>query len=176
MVSIFSIILSVVAILFLSGLIMRKAHFVEREIIVNQSLPHVFNYIKFLKNQDEFNIHTMASSDRIRNFKGEDGFVGFVYAWSGDKGAGVGEKEILEIVDGEKIVFEIRFKKPMVTKARIVMKTECIAENQTKVIWSNSGELIYPINILIPLMEKSVGKGMQKSLLNLKRILEEKEF
>jgi hypothetical protein len=53
-----------------------------------------------------------------------------------------------------------------------IMEMESVSEGQTKLYWSNSGNLIYPINIMIPMMERSIGKDMESSLLNLKVILE----
>ncbi len=150
----------------------RKNHFVKREIIINAPCDKVFNYIRFLKNQDEFNKHAQAGEEREKEYKGTDGTVGFIYAWKGDSKAGQGEKEIRNIIEGKKIESEIRFVKPMKTSATIIMETESISDNQTKVSWSNAGVLNYPVNIFIPMMEKKLPKEMDTSLQNLKKILE----
>jgi hypothetical protein len=162
----------IIALLLIIALFMRREHYVRREIIINAPRQKVFDYLKLLKNQDTFNKHAMAGSDRKKEFKGTDGTVGYIYAWSGDKNAGVGEKEIISIVEGEKIETEIRFVKPMQVTARIIMETESLSDNQTKVNWSNAGTLKYPVNIMIPMMEKSVAKDMDSSLSTLKNILE----
>jgi len=53
------------------------------------------------------------------------------------------------------------------------METESLTDsNQTKVSWSNAGTLNYPVNVMIPMMEKSVKKDMDINLSNLKNILE----
>lgn len=161
-----------IAILLLLGLFVRKEHFVKNQILINAPLSKVFNYIKFLKNQDEFNAHAMVSPDRKREFKGSDGNIGYIYSWSGDKEAGIGEKEIIDIIDGVRMEAEIRFTKPMEAKATIIFETEYISENQTQLSWTNTGKLKYPLNVMIPIMEKSVNKGMKLSLKNLKNILE----
>src|SRR5213075_1269284 len=114
----------------------------------------------------------MAAPERKREFKGTDGTVGYIYAWKGNKNAGEGEKEIKNIIEGKRIETEIRFVKPMQTSACIIMETESLFDDQTKVYWSNAGTLRYPINIMIPMMEKSVAKGMDISLSTLKNILE----
>lgn len=162
----------IIALLLIIGLFMKKEHYVKRDIIINVPAQKAFDYLKLLKNQDTFNKHAMVDADRIKEFKGTDGNVGYTYSWSGDKSAGQGEKEILNIIEGQRVEMEIRFIKPMVTSARIIMETESLPNNQTKVSWSNAGKLNYPINILIPMMEKSVAKGMDESLINLKNILE----
>ncbi|MEO6490295.1 MAG: SRPBCC family protein [Ferruginibacter sp.] len=162
----------IIVLLLIIALVMKKEHYVNREIIINAPRQKVFDYIKLLKNQDEFNKHAMAGPDRERQFKGTDGTVGYIYAWSGDKNAGVGEKEIMNIIEGKRIETEIRFVKPMAVTASIIMQTESLPDNRTKVNWSNSGTLKYPINIMIPMMERSVAKDMDISLTTLKNILE----
>ena len=162
----------IIALLLIIALFMKREHYVKREIIINASRQKVFDYIKLLKNQDTFNKDAMADSDRKKEFKGTDGTVGYIYAWSGHKNAGVGEKEIKNIIEGKRIETEIRFVKPMAATASIIMETESLSDDQTKVSWSNAGTLHYPLIIMIPMLEKSVAKGMDSSLSTLKNILE----
>ena len=166
------VVAGIIALLLFIALFMKKEHYVKREIIINAPRQKVFDYIKLLKNQDEFNKHAMAAPDRKREFKGTDGTVGYIYAWSGDKNAGVGEKEIKNIIEGKRIETEIRFVKPMTATASIIMETESLSDDQTKISWSNAGTLKYPLNIMIPMMEKHVAKDMDSSLSTLKNILE----
>ena len=171
-ITILLVVAGIIILLLIIALFMKKEHYVKREIIINAPRQKVFNYVKLLKNQDEFNKHAMAGPDRKREFRGTDGTIGYIYAWSGDKNAGVGEKEIKNIIEGKRIEMEIRFVKPMRAVASIVMETESLTNGQTKVSWSNAGILKYPFNILIPMMEKHVVKDMDSSLSTLKNILE----
>jgi len=166
------VVAGIIALLLLIAVFMKKEHYVKREIIIQAPRQKVFDYVKLLKNQDTFNKDAMTDSDRKKEFKGTDGTVGYIYSWSGNKNAGVGEKEIKNIIEGKRIETEIRFVKPMAATAAIVMETESIAGDQTKVSWSNAGTLQYPLNIMIPVLEKSVAKGMDSSLSTLKDILE----
>lgn len=165
-------IVGIIALLLILALFMKKEHYVKCEITINAPRQKVFDYIKLLKNQDYFNKNAMAGSDRIREYKGTDGTEGFIYAWSGNKDAGQGEKEIKKLIEGQRMEAEIRFIKPMKTSSYIIMELESIADNQTKVSWSNAGTLNYPVNIMIPMMEKMLPKDMDISLTNLKNILE----
>jgi hypothetical protein len=106
---------------------MKKEHYVKREIIINAPSPKVFDYLKLLKNQDKFNKHAQQGPDRKKEFKGTDGTVGYIYAWSGNKDAGEGEKEIKNIIEGKRIEMEIRFVKPMKTNATIIMEMESLS-------------------------------------------------
>ena len=171
-ITILLVLAGIIALLLLIALFMKREHYVNSEIIINAPRQKVFDFLKLLKNQDEFNKHAMAGPDRKREFKGTDGTVGYIYAWSGNKDAGVGEKEIKNIIEGHSIETEIRFVKPMAAVASMIMETESLSDDQTKVSWSNAGTLKYPLNIMIPMMEKHVAKDMDSSLLTLKNILE----
>jgi hypothetical protein len=171
-ITILLVVAGIIALLLIIALFMKREHYVKREIIINAPRQKVFDYVKLLKNQDEFNKHAMAGPDRKREYKGTDGTVGYIYAWSGNKKAGEGEKEIKNIIEGKRIETEIRFVKPMAATACIIMETESLSDDQTKVSWSNAGTLKYPINIMIPMMEKMLPKEMDSSLSTLKNILE----
>ncbi len=91
-----------------------------------------------------------------------------VYAWSGNKDAGEREKEITNIPEGKRIEMDIRFVKPMKTSAPILIDTESLSNNQTKVIWRNAGTFKYPLKVIIPIVEKHVKKDLDISLPTLK--------
>ena len=171
-ITILLVIVGIIALLLIIAVFMRKEHYVKREIIINAPRQKVFDFVKLLENQDKFNKHAMAGPDRNREYKGTDGTVGFIYAWKGNKEAGEGEKEIMNIIEGERVEMEIRFVKPMKTSATIIMDLESLSDNQTKLTWSNAGRLQYPVNLFIPIMEKAVPKAMDESLVSLKNILE----
>jgi uncharacterized protein YndB with AHSA1/START domain len=163
----------IIALLLIIALFMKKEHYVNREIIINAPRQKVFDFLKLLKNQDQFNKWATAGKEnRKEEFKGTDGTVGFIYSWSGDKSAGEGEKEILNIVEGKRIETEIRFVKPMRMSASVIMETTSLSDNQTKVNLINAGILKYPLNIMIPIAEKNFAKDLDVSLSTLKSILE----
>src|SRR5258705_8645892 len=172
LITILLVVAGIIGLLLIIALLMKREHYVRREIIINAPRQKVFDYIKLLKNQDEFNTGAMEDPDRKREFKGTDGTVGYIYAWKGNKNAGEGEKEIKNIIEGKRIEIEIRFVKPMQTSACIIMETESLSDDQTKVYWSNAGTLRYPVNIMVPMLEKHVAKDMDISLSTLKNILE----
>jgi hypothetical protein len=163
----------IIALLLIIALFMKKEHYVRREIIINMPRQKVFDYLKLLKNQDEFNKWATADKkNRKEEFKGTDGTVGFIYSWSGDKSAGQGEKEIKNIIEGKRIETEIRFVKPMRVSSVVIFETESLSDDQTKVNLINTGILKYPLNLMIPMAEKKFPKDMDESLSTLKKILE----
>jgi uncharacterized protein YndB with AHSA1/START domain len=171
-VTILLILAGIVALLLIIALFMKKEHYVNREIVINAPRQKVFDFLKLLKNQEQFNKWARADKNRKEEIKGTDGTVGFIYSWSGNKSAGKGEKEILNIVEGKRIETEIRFEKPLRMSAYVTMETESVSDTQTKVNLSNAGTLKYPLNIMIPMAEKNFAKDLDISLSTLKNILE----
>ena len=172
-ITILLVVAGIIALLLFFAIFMRKEHYVNREVIINAPVQKVFDFLKLLKNQDKFNKYAKTDPDRKEEFKGTDGTAGFIYSWSGNKNAGQGEKEIMNIVEGKKIETEIRFVKPMEVSASVIFETTSLSENQTRVNFINAGTLKYPLNIMIPIFEKNFSKAMDESLLALKNLLEQ---
>jgi hypothetical protein len=167
----------IITLLLIVALFMRKKHYVNCEIVINAPRQKVFDFLRLLKNQEQFNKWAKVDKDRKEETKGTDGTVGFIYSWSGNKNAGEGEKEIINIVEGKRIETEIRFVKPMRITASMIMETVSVSgpdtyRDQTKVNLSNSGVLKFPLNIMIPMFEKNFAKDLDSSLSTLKNILE----
>jgi hypothetical protein len=172
------IILFVIAIPFIMAVFLNKEYVVEREIIINKPKQQVFDYLKHLKNHDNFSKWASMDPNMKKKYKGIDGIVGFVSAWeSAIKNVGVGEQEIKKITDSYRIDFEIRFIKPVAGKANAYLSTESISKNGTIVIWGFESQMKYPMNLMLLFlnMEKKLGDDLETGLLNLKKILEEKQ-
>ncbi|MFC0181067.1 SRPBCC family protein [Pseudarcicella hirudinis] len=109
-----------------------------------------------------------------KTYSGTDGTVGFISAWEGNDDVGKGEQEIKKITEGERIDFELRFIKPFEATSPVFMTTQSISDNQTKVTWSMSGNMPYPMNLMLLFMnmEKQIGGDFETGLNNLKGILE----
>lgn len=67
--SILFTLIGIIALLFIIAILMKKSHYVKREIIINAPSQKVFDYIKLLKNQDEFNTEAMEDPNRKRELK-----------------------------------------------------------------------------------------------------------
>lgn len=169
--------LTIVVLALIAALFLTKNYAVEREITIDQPKDSIFNYIKYVKNQDNFSVWNRKDPKMIKTFSGTDGTVGFVYSWnSQDKNVGVGEQEIKKIIEGERIDFEIRFKVPFESTDNAYIVTETISPDQTKVKWGFNGKMPYPMNLMLAFMnmDKMLGKDLQDGLNNLKVVLEKK--
>ena len=59
-----------IALLFLIGIFTKKHHYVIQEIMVNAPLQKVFDYLKLLKNQDEWNKNEKGDPNKKQEYKG----------------------------------------------------------------------------------------------------------
>jgi uncharacterized protein YndB with AHSA1/START domain len=144
-------------------------------VVINKSKAVVFEYLKHLKNQNKFSVWASMDPNMKTEFRGTDGTEGFISAWDSDmKNVGKGEQEILKVVDGERIDYEIRFLKPYKSTSWAYITTATVNDNQTRVRWEFNGNMKYPTNLMLLFMnmEKMVGNDLNKGLQNLKTILE----
>ncbi|MFC7775379.1 SRPBCC family protein [Flavobacterium sp. GCM10027622] len=175
---IFFTLLALIGIALIAGLIMDKNYAMERETIINVPKDSVFNYIKYLKNQDHFSVWNQKDPNSKRTFKGTDGEVGFIYTWdSSMDDVGAGDQEIKKIITGERIDMELRFKRPFESTDYAYFITAASSPSQTKVKWGFTGTIPYPMNIMKPFMnmDEIIGKDLETGLEQLKAILEQKK-
>lgn len=172
---IFLVIIIIVAVVLIATLFVKKEYSVEREITINKPKQQVFDYLVLLKNQNEFSKWAKMDSNAKFDFKGTDGTVGFISHWeSQQKNVGTGEQEITKIDPGKRIDYELRFIKPMQSKASESISTDSISANETKVKWNINGKMPYPSNFMLLFMnmDKMVGDDLSTGLTNLKALLE----
>ena len=165
----------IIAIPLIAALFVKKEYGVEREVIINKPNQEVFDYIKMLKNQDNYSKWASMDPNTKKEYRGTDGTVGFVSAWESDnKEVGKGEQEIIKIVDGESIDFELRFMEPFEATDMAYMTTTAVSENETKVVWGFNGKMNYPMNLMLLFMnmEEMLGGDLETGLNGLKIVLE----
>jgi hypothetical protein len=164
-----------IAIPFLIAIFTKKDYAVERETTINKSKQEVFDYVKFLKNQDNYSKWAMMDPNMKKEYKGTDATVGFVSAWDSDKDdVGKGEQEIKKITEGERIDYELRFIEPFEATDYAYMSTEAVDSTSTKVKWGFNGRMNYPMNLFLLCMDMDgmLGKDLETGLSNLKSVLE----
>jgi len=169
------LLLMVIMIFLIVAAFIRKDYSVEREVIMNAPKQVVFDYARYLKNQNEYSVWAKIDPTMKKEFRGTDGAVGFVSAWdSPNKEAGSGEQEITGIKEGQRIDYEIRFFEPMKSTDKAFMSFESLNDSVTNVKWGIYGKLKYPMNIsfLFMDMDAMLGKDLEGGLNNLRAIIE----
>lgn len=148
---------------------------VVREVEINKPKIVVFNYVKYLKNQENFSTWSKIDLNMKHEFKGYDGIIGFVSAWESENpDVGKGEQEITGMNEGNRIDYQLRFIKPYESTSTAYMAFTEINPNKTKLQWGFEGEMAYPTNLMLLFvdMEGQLGGDLQTGLNNLKVILE----
>jgi uncharacterized protein YndB with AHSA1/START domain len=163
--------------LLLIALFGRKSYMIEKEIRIKRSKNDVFEYIRYLKNQDYFNKWVMTDPSMKKTYTGTDGSSGFIYAWDGNKKAGAGEQEIRQVIPGERIDIDIRFQRPFKGFAKVFLAVDAdqhSGKEGTRLRWLFSSRMPFPSNLALMLfrVDKILGKDIELSLRNLKTILE----
>jgi uncharacterized protein YndB with AHSA1/START domain len=177
LITILVVIVSIIVLLLLIALFTKKEYSILKEITINRPRQDVFDYIKYVRNQDYYSVWVMMDLQMKREFKGIDGTSGFVSAWdSNNKKVGKGEQTIKKVTDGERLDLQIHFIKPFEGLADAYMTTENTGNDQTKVKWGFDSKMAYPMNIMLLFMnmDKLVGKDLETGLNNLKAVLEKK--
>jgi hypothetical protein len=169
------VILSIFGLILLTALFVRKDYIVKRSISISRPKQAVFDYVKYLKNQNNFSVWTKIDPNMQVGYRGTDATVGFVSAWDSPvKEAGKGEQEIVKIAEGERIDYIIRFFKPMQSTDNAYIEFKSASDSITSVTWAIYGNMKYPMNLslLIMDMDTMLGKDLSGGLSNLKALLE----
>jgi hypothetical protein len=167
-------ILGIIVLALIVASVADKEYAVEREITIDATHQEVFDYVKYLKNQDNFSKWSSMDPYMKKEYKGVDGTVGFISSWESDSSdVGVGEQEILAI-DKNRIEYALRFKEPFEANDKAFMQFEPIGDNQTKVTWGFEGTMDFPMNLMLVVMDfdDMLGADLEYGLEELKEIIE----
>lgn len=168
------VIAAIILLIVVLGLIAPNSYEVRRSIIINHPLPETFQYLKSIKNQNDWSPWKKKDPNMTQTFEGTDGEIGFVSKWKGNKDVGEGEQEIIAMIENESIDSELRFFKPWKSRSIAQLLVDKVDENQTMVTWGFSGKNPFPFNIFMLFFnfDKAVGKDFEEGLESLKKILE----
>jgi hypothetical protein len=167
--------IAIIVIVLVAALFVRKEYSVQRTISINTPKKEVYDYVKYLKNQDNYSVWSKIDPGMKREFRGTDATEGFVSAWdSSNKEAGKGEQEIKKMTEGQRIDYEIRFFEPMKSTDYAFLELTGESEAATKVTWGFFGKMKYPMNMSLVFMDMDalLGKDLENGLINLKKELE----
>lgn len=165
-----------VAFILVAAFAVNNHYSVERTVTIDKPKQEVFDYVRSLRNQDNYSVWATFDPEMHQEFTGTDGTVGFISAWEGNSDVGKGEQEIVRIVEGDRIDYELRFIEPFEGVADAYIITDSLSENQTNVTWGFASSMPRPMNLMLLFMdmEDLIGTDYEAGLTNLKTILENK--
>jgi hypothetical protein len=174
MTTVIYIIAGLVLLIIILAVIAPKSYDVSRSITINQPVSKVFDYLRYLKNQDYWSPWQKRDPNMKKEFVGTDGKVGAISKWNGNKEVGMGEQELKRIVENDVIESELRFLKPWKSVSDAYLKVDETGEGQTQVKWGFRGRNKFPVSIMMLFMnmDKAVGKDFEEGLDSLKNLME----
>lgn len=160
--------LGLIALVLLIALFVPKTFHAEGTTLVNRPNDEVFEFVKQVKNQEQYGVWFRMDPNIQKTYEGTDGTVGFKYSWKSNK-VGNGSQVITGIEEGKRIDLNLFFEDSK-DPAKSFITTEAVTPNQTKVRWVVDGQMPYPFNLmgLCYDMNKDFEQGVQ----NLKEVLE----
>lgn len=163
------VILILIVIPLIVALFVPKKYKSSGEIVINKPQKEVFEYIRYVKNQDNFGVWQLSDLNMTKTAEGTDGTVGFRYSWDSET-LGKGAQVITRIVENERMESDLFFydfgDEP--NKSYITVGEK--SPNETLVKWGISGKSPYPFNLMNLFM--NMDKDFDKGLRNLKEIVE----
>ena len=168
------VVVAIILLILILAIMAPKTYNVSRSITINKPISEVFDYLKYIKNQDHWSPWKKKDPHMKQEFTGTDGEIGFVSKWEGNKEVGTGEQEIISITENKSINSQLRFFKPWKSQSEAYLTVTEVDANSTTVVWGFSGVNKPPSNIFFLFfnMDKTVGKDFEEGLDDLKRILE----
>lgn len=161
-------ILILIGIALIAALILPKTFHAGSEIVVNRNKQDVFDYVKQVKKQKEYDNWSRQDPNIQQEYIGEDGTVGFTYTWKSKK-VGDGKQVITSVKEGQRVDMDLYFNGSDEAN-RSFIAVDSIAPDQTKVTWEIDGKFPYPFNLMTLFFD--MNKDFQKGLDNLKQNLE----
>jgi hypothetical protein len=110
-----------------------------------------------------------------RTIEGNDGAVGAIYRWKGNKDVGSGSQTIMSLGPTSHIVISLQFEEPFTSKAKVFYNLEDTVSG-VKVTWGFDSRFPYPFNTfrIFMNMDKMMDADFSKGLANLKALSESK--
>ena len=172
------LILALVSIILVVALFVTSDFKVTRSVDIEREKSDVFDYIRYMENHENFTVWSQIDPTMKQSYSGPEGNVGSVYSWnSKHEDVGVGEQEIIKLIEGKSISYELRFKKPWESTGKAHFLLDESSRLSTKVDWSFEGSMPWPWNITLLFMDmdSELGPDLEKGLENLKNTLEVEE-
>lgn len=164
-----------IALPFLVALFIPRQYTVSVTETIDKPASEVYDYVRILKNQQQWSEWVKADPNLKPEIKGTDGSIGAIQHWdSKDDNVGEGEQEITAL-SPERMDLDLRFKRPFEGKSKAAYIFKATSPTQTQLTADFYADENYPLNLPSYLFGKPmIEKTQKKNLANIKAILEGK--
>lgn len=167
------VVLVLIAIPLIVALFVPKKYTVEVTETINAPRQEVYDFIRTLRNQQQYSVWVMADPHLDPEIIGVDGQVGAIQRWNSTiKDVGEGEMEITAL-NTNRMDVDLRFMRPYKNEAKASYVFNEISPAQTELIAIFYSDSKYPMNLPAYFFGKKYIEDAQKeNLKNVKNILE----
>ncbi len=167
------ILLVIILFVLIAGIFVPKTFHLEKEITINAPRDTVWSYVSSLQGQVKWSPWPEKDPNIQASFEGQEGAVGSVYRWKGNKDVGSGNQTITKIEKPGGVETHLNFIEPFSGHADTFINL-MEAGTGTKVTWVFDTRYPYPMNVMLLFinMDKLIGKDYNAGLDKLKRLSE----
>lgn len=108
---IFIFLIGLIALLLIIALFIPNEYKVTHTVTINKPQKEVYDYVKILKNQEQWSTFIEADPNVKITYSGTDGTVGATQSWNGNDDVGEGSQTITNM-NGERIDIKLHFIRP----------------------------------------------------------------
>lgn len=161
------VLLGLVILMLIIAAFLPKTFKAEGTVVINRPQQEVFDYVKYIKNQDNYGKWNLMDPGMKKSYEGTDGTVGFKYSWD-SKEVGKGTQTIVAITEGKEIITSLDFGFGDPADSHMIL--EPVSATETRVTWGISGDSPWPMNIMGLFYDMS--GDFEEGVTNLKNVLE----
>lgn len=167
------VILGLLVLFFVAGLFLPKSYRVERSITLFQPVGMVYNDLSNFDLRSQWDPWCELDPRVKVTVSGPVGEVGSTWGWESDT-LGKGSETIEEMVPDKLIRTKLEFMAPRHSISTMLYEFENLGDS-VRFSWVMTGNVRYPVEIWIGLlMDKIIGKDLERGLKNIKAFSEER--
>lgn len=167
------ILLLIIAFVLIAGIFVSKTYHLEKSISINAPKEKVWSNVNSLQKMMKWTPFLDRDPNAQGSYEGQEGAVGSVYRWKGNKEVGEGNQTITKIDGPNSILTHLSFIEPFSGEADAYMNLTDEGGG-TKATWGFDTKYAYPMNVmqLFINMDEMMGAEYDKGLSRLKKISE----
>lgn len=140
---------------------------IERSVQINASQEKVFDIVADFTQWPIWSPWLIMEPDAAINYQGTPKTLGSNYDWEGEL-TGSGEMEITSIEGINHIKYDLRFKTPYESEAKVYFKIDADGENQTTASWGMTGKVPFFMRFMTKMMVTFITMDYDRGLSMLK--------
>lgn len=144
---------------------------VTHTVTIKKPQKEVYDYVRMLKNQENWSTFVEADPNVKLTYSGVDGEVGATQTWNGNDDVGEGSQTITKL-DGERIDIKLHFIRPFEGDNMAASIIKAVDANTCTHTEEFNGSESYPMNLMNIPFKMMLGDYFEKNGENLKKVLE----